>query len=94
MYIAANNFDFRKKTNQTLDSGEKNVLYFDCKQELEPKDFIRRRKNGMILTKTISISGGKIPSVTAEKSSDMENFYSLSRAECAGGEFFYADGRK
>lgn len=48
MNIAAKNFDFRKMTNQTLDSGGKNVLYFDRKQELEPKDFIRRRKNGMI----------------------------------------------
>ena len=28
MNIAAKNFDFRKKTNQTLDSGGKNVLYF------------------------------------------------------------------
>lgn len=29
MNIAAKNFDFRKKMNQTLDSGGKNVLYFD-----------------------------------------------------------------
>lgn len=29
MNIAAKNFDFRKMTNQTLDSAGKNVLYFD-----------------------------------------------------------------